>query len=280
MYEFQLFNEHKSDSSLLEGEFNITYKGIEAASWYGGRIISGELVSGGDKNPISELIHEFFSQNKNDANFLLHSQQTWRDIYFFNLTSGLEVDSVVVNDARMSWNDAYECLQEAGNDGNTDSMNDVLQSCSPSFDIATVSPLEKLFAWYELAWEFVVSKNLDDLSAKGNVPLWTYYLMQDKDWFVTSEQTNDVPGNLATVADRVVKDLIGVGNTQLNTKVTNIDWASSGGPQCVELGLNDALPPGLPLPSVNAEKVRIKPSLQCKPRLNSNPSVSFVFVRP
>ena len=60
MYEFQLFNNHTAD----HGKAEITYKGIEAADWYGGRIISGELVSGADKNPISELIYERYHPQK------------------------------------------------------------------------------------------------------------------------------------------------------------------------------------------------------------------------
>lgn len=78
MYEFQLFNEHYAEDNDIAC---ISYKGIEAGKWYGGRIISGELVSGGEKNPIGQLIGELFSGNRNDEDYLLLSQQSWKDIY-------------------------------------------------------------------------------------------------------------------------------------------------------------------------------------------------------
>ena len=45
MYELQLFNNHTADHGFAP----ICYKGVEVADYYGGRIIAGELISGGYK---------------------------------------------------------------------------------------------------------------------------------------------------------------------------------------------------------------------------------------
>lgn len=142
------------------------------------------------------------------------------------------MNQVDVNMARNSWSDAYECLQRAGqNDLSSNySMHEILASeeCN-YFDPDTISPLEKLFMWNELVWEFVLDPA--EASAKGNLPLNTYDLLQDKDWFVTSEQIIEggkitVPGNLATVADKAVKTYIPDYETTalLDFKATNIEW--------------------------------------------------------
>ena len=111
MYELELFN----NNTAIHGQDSISFKGVEWADYYGGRIIAGELVSGADMNPIGELIHELFSNNKNDPNYLLHSQQTWSDIFYYSLEDKGVMNAADINQAQNSWNDAYECLQHEGN---------------------------------------------------------------------------------------------------------------------------------------------------------------------
>jgi hypothetical protein len=256
MYELQLFNNYTTNSSPsgINGP-PITYIGIEAADYYGGRIVAGELVSGAEKNPIGLLIFELFSQNKNDDNYLLYSHQTWSDIYFSQ--DGRAMPQKKVSNARTAWANAYECLQREGRD-DTRSMADVLRT-DCGWNPAARSPLENLFSFYELDWEFVLDPEF--ASAKGNLPMWTYYLMQGKDWFVSSEGkyhadgSIDVPPNLATVADKAVKAYITnygqiTERTMLNTEIDKVIWGD-GTDDCVEVQYAGGSE------SVIAKKVRI-----------------------
>ena len=262
MYEFQLFNNWLVTAGLPSCP-PITYKGYDEAGWYGGRIISGELVSGADRNPIGELIFQLFSQNKNDKKkeYLLYTEQKWSDIYYADLTectSGpcKEFNAKTINTARNNWNDAYECLQKEGNrllqtdDDSGKSMKDILETCPTYHNDGAGKKggsderrIQRLLEWVELDWEFVLGT--DKASAKGNVPLWTYYLMQDKDWFVTAEGTYypngsiDVPPNLAKVADRTVKEFIPNYNNVAvrGQKISEIVWNSNK--NCVDVSFVD-----------------------------------------
>ena len=146
-----------------------------------------------------------------------------------------------------------------------------------------MTALEELLMWYELAWEFVADPEF--ATAAGNVPMYTYYLMQDKDWFVTSEQklnadgSIDVPGNLATVAC-VAKTYISnyTGNAQLNTKVVGIDWNDTK--TCVNVELNETGSSGTTT-KVNTSKVRLNLESDCDkhvPVANKPSSSQILYV--
>ena len=228
MYELQRFN-NASESLGIQSKTCISFSGVDGFDNYGGRINFGELVSGGDKNPIAELIFRLFSQEPNSPDYLLYTEQKWQDIFFYDLVNQQEFPAPIQNSARNNWNDAYECLQTQANQayldyissgfGNivTSSMQSILDSPACSWN---PTPLEKNFEWYEVNWEFLLDP--DQMAGFGNVPLWTYYLMQDKDYFVTS------PRNLGDVAAKTVEAYVPnyPDRAVLDTKITEIDWTS------------------------------------------------------
>ena len=179
MYEFQLFNEKKPSKW---NQKCISYKGFEAGDYFGGRSKAARLISGGEGNAISEMMWEIF------RNQFYHTQVNWGDIAFaFESASGYTPSEV--NMARNEWGAAYECIQSVAYlrdiDGNLlnedlDIKEIMTDKCGWDFD--NLTPLQRAFEWYDLEWEWTLEPDM--LGARRNLPVWTYLLLQDKDWMV------------------------------------------------------------------------------------------------
>ena len=135
MYEFQLFNDEKPNKWRQNC---ISYKGYDAANYLGGSARAARLVSGGNRNPIGELLWEIFK------NQYFHIKVQWADIaYEFEGTSSYT--SSQINLARREWSLVYQCLQNkayerdiSGNLVNEQlDMKAVMKKCGWDYDLLT-----------------------------------------------------------------------------------------------------------------------------------------------
>lgn len=279
MYEIKQFNEAFGT--------NIEVYGVDVEDFYGGRSIAAELISGGEWHPFMDLIHDYdlYSQSPNSDDYLLMTSQKFFDLYYHDAENG-EVDSNIVNEAKNAWITAFECLQKCANENYANtlrrefSMKDMLNGtatfCDPVCDWDPNGSdlddrLKRIFQWYELQYEFLTS--IEKTSPYGNVPLWTYYLMQDTDFFITTPDDSSCGANSADIACRLVDAYIDPlrSVTKLGKKVTNIDW--TGGP-CVNTTLL-----GSPPEIITANKVRSMLNRLLIPSIRPSKTHRAIFLR-
>jgi hypothetical protein len=90
--------------------------------------------------------------------------------------------------------------------------------------------LKKMLEWFDLQYEH--SLELDLITAFGNEPILTYYLLQDKDYFFSKKVDDGLPENLAAVATAAVNKYItnfpdvprAADRVKMNMLVEKIDW--------------------------------------------------------
>jgi glycine/D-amino acid oxidase-like deaminating enzyme len=219
-YELQRFNNLTDSIFGVDEVAPIDFKCLDVERYYGGRALAAHWFSGGDGNPIAELAFQLFSQNPNDEDYLLYTNQKWSDASYFT-TTGEEIRRNDLNSARRKWSEAYTCLQEEALAGFVGSMRDALEGTCDWHVNTDEGDLLNILEWYDLDYEYTVTA--ENMSPFGNLPLYAYDEFTGQDWFVST------PNNGADIADKVVKTFIKDYETtaQLNTSVTEIDWTTS-----------------------------------------------------